>query len=118
VTLLAIYAFALHVILLGLAPITANGSATIDPFSVICHSLSHAGVLGDEAPSKRDLIPGHACDHCNLCNAAAPPPAPDFALLGNLLPARVLHAHRPLSTTVRVGTTSDPKLARGPPLSA
>ena len=37
VTLLAIYAVALHVILLGLAPIAANGEI-VNPFSVICHS--------------------------------------------------------------------------------
>jgi hypothetical protein len=117
VTLLAIYAVALHIILLGLAPIAADGSAAIDPFSVICHSVVDAGALGDEAPSKPDLIPGHACDQCNLCNTAAPPPAPDSALLGSLPPARILHALRPLSMTVRIGTTSDPKRARGPPLS-
>jgi hypothetical protein len=117
VSWVAIYAVALHVILLGFAPIAANGSAAVDPFTVICHSGVDAGALGDEAPSKPNLIPGHACDQCNLCNAAAPPPAPGSALLGSLLPARVLHALRPLSTTVRIGTTSDPKLARGPPLS-
>jgi hypothetical protein len=117
VSWVAIYAVALHVILLGFASVAANASA-VDPFSVICHSVAPAGALGDEAPSKPDLIPGHACDHCNLCNAAAPPPAPDSALLGSLPPARVLHALRPLSTPVRTGTTSDPKLARGPPLSA
>jgi len=117
VTLLAIYAVALHIILLGLAPIAADGSAAIDPFSVICHSAVDAGALGNEAPSKPDLIPGHACDHCKLCNAAAPPPVPDSALLGSLPPARVLRALRPFSTTVRIGTTADPKLARGPPLS-
>jgi hypothetical protein len=117
VSWVAIYAVALHVILLGFASVAAYASATFDPFSVICHSVAPAGALGDEAPSKPDLIPGHACDQCNLCNAAAPPPAPDSALLGSLPPARVLHALRPLLTPVRTGTTSDPKLARGPPLS-
>ena len=117
VTLLAIYAVALHIILLVFVPIAANVSAAIDPFSVICNSVAPAGAVGDEAPSKPDLVPGHACDQCNLCNAAAPPPAPASALLGSLPPARVLHALRPLSMTVRIGTTSDPKLARGPPLS-
>ena len=39
----AIYAVALHVILLGLMPIAANGAA-VDPFSVICHSAVSAAV--------------------------------------------------------------------------
>jgi hypothetical protein len=118
VTLLAIYAVALHVLLLGFAPIVANESTAVDPFSVICHSLTHAGALGDEAPVNPNLIPGHACDHCNLCNAAAPPPTPDVVLLGSLPPTRVLHTLRQFSTRVRIDTTSNPKLARGPPLSA
>src|ERR1017187_7440082 len=83
VTLLAIYAVALHVILLGLVPIAANVAA-IDPFSVICHSAASAAVPGDEAPGKPDLVPGHACEHCNLCSAAAALPAPDIVLIGKL----------------------------------
>ena len=70
VTVLAIYAVALHVILLGLALIAANGEI-VNPFSVICHSAAPAAA-GDEAPGKPDLIPGHACEHCNLCSAAPP----------------------------------------------
>ncbi len=68
VTVLAIYAVALHVILLGLVPIAANGEI-VNPFSVICHSAGPVAA-GDEAPGKPDLIPGHACEHCNLCSAA------------------------------------------------
>ena len=110
VTLLAIYAVALHVVLLGFAPIEAN--ASVDPFSVICHSIADS--QGDEAP-KSGLIPGHACEHCTLCNMIAPPPAPDVALDVTLTPALVLAVLRPASTSVRAGVTSDPKLARGPP---
>src|ERR1700690_2078197 len=95
-----IYAVAVHVIVLGLAPIAASG-ATVDPFSVICHSAASAAVPGDEAPSKPDLIPGHACEHCNLCSAAAPPPAPDIVLIGNLVPTRLLHVLRPASHAPR-----------------
>ena len=118
VSWVAIYAVALHVILLGIASVAANTSAAVDPFSVICHSVAHAGAAGDEAPIKPDLIPGHACEHCNLCSAAAPPPAPDVAFNVDLKPARILHVLRPASATVRTGVTSDPKLARGPPQSA
>ena len=66
----AIYAVALHVILLGLVP-AANGES-VNPFSVICHSAGPAAA-GEETPGKPDLIPGHACEHCNLCSAAPPP---------------------------------------------
>jgi len=114
----AIYAVALHTIVLGIVPVPAGWSVADDPFSIICHSDAPAVAPAEQAPGRPDIIPGHACDYCNLCTAAAPPPTPDFALLGSLLPARVLHALRPLSMTVRTAVTSDPKLARGPPHSA
>jgi hypothetical protein len=114
VTLLAIYAVALHVILLGLVPIAANG-LTVDPFSVICHSAASTAAPGDEAPSKADLIPGHACEHCNLCSAAAPPPAPDIVLIGNLMPTRLLRVLRPASHAPTAGIAFRPNFARGPP---
>jgi len=114
----AIYAVALHIILLGFAPLAANASDTVDPFSIICHAGSHSGAPGDEAPANPNLIPGHACDQCNLCSTAAPPPAPDAALNLDLKPARVLHVLRPVSTVPRIGVASNPKLARGPPQSA
>ena len=114
----AIYAVALHVILLGLSSIAAATSAAVDPFSVICHSVARAGAAADEAPANPDLIPGHACEHCNLCSATAPPPAPDVAFNVDLRPARILHVLRPVSAAARSDVTSDPKLARGPPLTA
>ena len=117
VTLLAIYAVALHVILLGLAPIAANG-ATVDPFSVICHSAASTALPGDEAPGQPDLVPGHACEHCNLCSATAPPSAPDIVLIGDLAPARLLQVLRPASQAARAGIAFRPNLARGPPLFA
>jgi hypothetical protein len=111
----AIYAVALHILMLGLVPFNANGTDAVDPYSVICHSAVPAGQAGDETPSRPDLIPGHACEHCNLANAVAPPPAPDVALFANMAPARVLHVLRPVSAPPRAAVTSDPKLARGPP---
>lgn len=108
----AIYAVALHVILLGLAPIAANG-ASINPFAEICHSAAP----GDDAPGKPDLAPGHACEHCNLC-AAAPPPEPAVLPIGALLPTRTLAVLRPFSHAPRTGIVSSPHLARGPPTSA
>ncbi|MGA2567767.1 MAG: DUF2946 family protein [Pseudolabrys sp.] len=106
----AIYAVALHVILLGLVPTAANGEI-VNPVSVICHSVAPAG---DEAPGKPDLVPGHACEHCNLCSAAAPP-EPAVVLMGNLLPTRLLRVLRPASHAPTAGIVFSPHLARGPP---
>jgi hypothetical protein len=110
VTLLAIYAVALHTVFLGFAPIGAAQAAANDPFSIICHSVAPT----DDAPAAADhLLPGHACEHCNLCSVTAPPPAPTIAL--NLTPARVSHVLNPISAPPRAGIASDPKQARGPP---
>lgn len=113
VTLLAVYSIALRIILLGIAPIGAVGAAALDPLSDICHGAVQTP--GDETPGKPDLVPGHACEHCNLCSAVAPPSAPDVALATIMAPVRVLHVLRPASASVRPSITSDPKLARGPP---
>lgn len=117
VTWLAIYAVALHVILLSLAPIAANGSAALDPFSVICHSVAAADA-GDQVPAKSGLVPSSACDHCNVCGAIGPPATPDLVLAGRLLPARLLHVLRPVSSAAHASLATTPKLARGPPTFA
>jgi hypothetical protein len=109
---LAIYAVALHAILLGLAPIAANGEI-VNPVSVICHSARPAAA-GDEAPGKPDLSPGHACEHCNLCSAASPP-EPAVVPIGRLLPTRLLQVLRPASHSPSGGGAFRPNLARGPP---
>jgi hypothetical protein len=106
----AIYAVALHAILIGFVPIAANGTS-VDPFSVICHSAT--GTPGDEAPAKPG--PGHACEHCNLCSAVALPPAPDTVLTGSMGPTRILHLLHPVATAPTDGLTFRPNLARGPP---
>jgi hypothetical protein len=112
VTMLAIYAIALHILLLGFAPFVAS-AAGIDPFTVICHST--AGGPGDEAPAKSGFVPGSACEHCNLCGAVAAPPPPGVAIAIELAPALVLDVLDPVSAAPQIGTRSDPKLARGPP---
>jgi hypothetical protein len=110
VGVLAIYAVALHVILMALVPVGASG-ATVDPLSVICHATT-----ADQQDHEPGIpAPGHACEHCNLCSVLAPPPAPNTPLAGNLVPARVLDVLRPLSTAARTSLATDPKLARGPP---
>jgi hypothetical protein len=109
---LAICAVALHTVFLGFAPIGAAQAAASDPFSIICHSVAPS----DDAPGAVDhLLPGHACEHCNLCSATAPPTAPAIASNLTLAPARVSHVLNPVSAPPRAGIASDPKQARGPP---
>jgi hypothetical protein len=117
-TLLALYAVAAQVILLGFAPINFGAYATIDPFALICHTTGPTAAPGEPPAGTLHFIPGRAIDHCNLASAAAPPPAPEIALNVRYEPVRVLHVLRPTSMTMRVGLSSDPKLARGPPLFA
>jgi hypothetical protein len=112
--LAAIYVVALHTILLGIVPMPA-GSVVGDPLSVICHSDAQAAGTSEQAPDRRDLIPGSACDHCTLCSVSASPPVSSVTLNGTIVPPRVTHVLRPASAASRIALASDPKLARGPP---
>jgi hypothetical protein len=118
VTLLALYAVALQVILLGFLPVSPGVGAPIDPFAIICQTTGPAAQPGEPPPGKLNFIPGRAIDHCNLCIAAAPPPAPDVAVAVDFASARVLHVFRPVSVLTRTRPTSNPKLTRGPPLAS
>jgi len=110
---LAIYAVALHVVLAGLIPVAGAVTAPGDPLFVICHSVPTGTADRDQGPAIP--TPGHACEHCNLCSAIAPPPAPDTRLAGRLMPVRLLDVLEPASTPARRSLASDPKPARGPP---
>lgn len=112
----AIYAVALHVILLGLIPpVTAGQAAGFDPLSSICHSQP-AGQT-HEGSGNPDFVPGHACEHCNLCAAYGAPVAPLDVLAASLAPTRILDVLSPISATVQTSTIADLRLARGPPLN-
>ncbi len=108
----AIYAVAMHTLLTGIGPAFAAAQDSIDPLAVIC--LHDAGAGSTSLPS--GLVPGHACEHCNLCSAATPPPAPSIVLIGTLMPTRLLQVLHPLSAAPVTGVTFRPNLARGPPL--
>lgn len=113
---LAIYAIALHVVLTGLVP-AAYAAPTVDPLSVICHSVAPGAA--DRDHDKNLPAPGEGCcDHCDLCNVLAPPPTPETPLAGTLVPARVLDILIPMSTSVRTSIASNSKRARGPPQAA
>jgi hypothetical protein len=113
-SVVAIYAIALHAILwTALAPQVAG--SPLDPFSVICHSGPQTGAPAEQSPENPAPAPGHACDHCNLCSAAAAPAAlvPIFA--GQLAPARLLQILQPASAALGGHLATTPNLARGPP---
>lgn len=111
-SLAAAYAVALHAALWVAAAPFAPASA-VDPFTIICHS--DASAPAEQAPANGPMVPGHACDHCNLCSAVAPPTTPDTAVLGQLAPAELLLVLRPVSLAGRDGIAISPHLARGPP---
>jgi hypothetical protein len=111
---LAILAIALHTVLWGAVPMAA--ASAIDPFSVICSSTSHTAAQTDQTPDGQVPKPTSACDHCNLCGAAAAPSASlESVLAGQLLPAKLLDVLRPATTAARDGVASTPHQARGPP---
>jgi hypothetical protein len=98
----------------ALAPLAA--SAAVDPFTVICHSETSAPA--EQTPAPSPLVPAHACDHCNLCSAAGPPPTPDTVLAARFEPVRTLQVLRPVHIARHGAIAADPKLARGPPAFA
>jgi len=109
----AIYAIALRAILLGVAPVITGGAVADDPFTIICHSDGQA-LAPTERPAAPNTVPGHACEHCNLCSASTPPPAPG-AVLGTMLPSHLTDVLRPTSSVPHIKIQSNSKLARGPP---
>jgi len=111
--MLAAYAVALHAVLwVAAAPFAP---VAVDPFTVICHS--EAAVPADQVPDNGPLAPAHACDHCNLCSAVAPP-IPYAAVAEYLAPVRTLEILRPISPARLEHAKTNPKLARGPPAFA
>ena len=109
----AIYAVAMHTLLTGVAPAFAAAQDSVDPFSVICLHDAGTGSPAGQQPS--GLLPGHACEHCNLCSAAAPPPAPDLVVFGTLLPARLLQVLRPILGGAEHRRRIPPQLRPRPP---
>jgi len=113
ISLVAIYAIALHAILSGVVPMVAGPSN--DPLAVICHSEA---ATDHQSPANPSSAPSHACDHCSLCAAGAAAAAPDCVAGNQLIPVRLLHVIRPLSSAARGHLATAPNLARGPPAFA
>ena len=108
----ATIAIVLHTILwAAVAPFAAP---VVDPFTVICHS--EASAPADQTPVNGAVPPGHACEHCSLCNAIAPPVPINVA--STVAPAQILQVLRPAAVAPHRDAAADPKLARGPPAFA
>jgi len=116
VTLLAIYAVALHTVLLGIAPLLA--ASTADPFSVICHAEALATSPVDQTPVSPASAPTPACEYCNLCNAIAPPDTLDSLVIDQLTLTNLLEVLRPATAAIRDGIGDNALRVRGPPLFA
>lgn len=101
---------ALHVVLAGMV---AAGFGSSDSFSAICHTVPASGMAGD-APGDPKLLPGQACEHCNLCGSVALA-APEAAVAAILLPARLIAILRPVATASADGHSIASLRARGPP---
>jgi len=107
----AAMALALHTFALVIFP--ALGPASVDPFSVICHSDASAAV--DPTSDQSPLAPTHACDHCNLCSASAPPLPHGTAIAAYVTPAPESAVPPPIDNPRHDAVVGEPGLARGPP---
>ena len=110
VAVVAIYAVALHTILLGILPV-GNLVAIANPLAAICHNTD---IAADSPQGNTGLAPV-ACEHCTLCSTLAPPPVPEIAV--SLVFVLAYEPNSPATPPVRNGAHSL-KLARGPPQSA
>jgi len=113
-SIVTIVAIALHAALWGVAP-ARTAAATIDPFSIICHSgqddVAYQAPGGTSSPS-------HACDHCNLCAAAASSAIPPAVVLLHVVSTGLLQEllPKPIDADARFEVAS--KSARAPPAVA
>jgi len=108
---MAAMALALHTVAWGIAP--APAPASVDPFSVICHSDALAAV--DPASDQSPQAPAHACDHCNLCSASAPPLPPGTTIAAYVTPSPESAVPPPIDNRRHDAVVGEPGLARGPP---
>jgi len=107
----AAMALALHTVAWGIVP--APGPASVDPFSVICHSDASAAV--DPAFDQSPLAPAQACDHCNLCSAFAPPLPPNTKIAAYVAPATESAVPPAVDSPRHDAVVGGPGFARGPP---
>jgi hypothetical protein len=113
----ALAAIGLRVVLLGVAPpAMAAPPAAFDPYAITCLGTAHSAQPDSSVPG--DLVPGHTCAQCALCNVVSSPLAPSAAVIGLVAPRRIASVFWPASATPPADFISKISLARGPPQSA
>ena len=111
----AIVAITLQTALWG-GTTTHASATTFDPFSVICHSGGNVDAASDQTPTSPVSVPGHACDHCNLCSAAPAPAVSPAGVVVRLLPNRLSRVLEPVSIVPRARLEVSLKGPRAPPV--
>lgn len=115
ITLLALYAVALHVVVLGFLPVDLDAYGPLDPFSIICHTIGPPEHPGEPPEGKLQCLPGRGIDRCDLSNAAACPPPSDQFLKIDPPRTRLLDILRPHDATRARLAASIVHPIRGPP---
>jgi hypothetical protein len=109
----AILAIALQAILVGFASWSPAAAATIDPATVICHSVPPGADGGQQAPSP--TTHDDCCSQCILCGSLAAADLP--AVSSAYIPPRIITVRLVPFSAVKpfVYGASGPNLPRGPP---
>ena len=115
VTLVALYAVALHIVLLGFLPAGFGTFSPIDPFAIICHTVGPAEHPGEPPQGRLQYLPGRAIDRCDLSNAVGLPPSPEEFFKVDLRRTRLLDVLRPHAASEQKSLIYPANLIRGPP---
>jgi hypothetical protein len=115
VTLVALYAVALHIVLLGFLPAGFGTFSPIDPFAIICHTVGPAEHPGEPPQGSLQYLPSRAIDRCDLSSAVGLPPSPEAFFKVALQPTRLLDLLRPHRALAQKSPVYPANLIRGPP---
>jgi hypothetical protein len=74
----AIYAIVLQAFSVGLIPQASAQTSGFDPLVIICQTDASGTAATPDSGTGSHI--SHGCDHCVLCSATTPPPAPDSAI--------------------------------------
>ena len=115
----AIYAVALHTLLVGFGLAAAAARDSFDPFAVTCLTGAHDSIPADSTSGPVGSEKNQICKHCAFCGIAASsaaPPQITLATAPTLTQATGLLW--PISVAPRAAAPPNPHLPRGPPLFA
>jgi hypothetical protein len=114
ITLVALYAVSLHIVLLGFLPAAAAGSAPVDSFAIICHTIAPSQP-GEPPQGSLQYLPGRAIDHCDLASAVGLPPSPEEFFKVDLRRTCLVDVLRPHTAPEQKSLVYPANLIRGPP---